>query len=99
MNHVSRVKETQETMNALEFQQAGVSLPRRSRGILQIETVRFLKPRSSRSEIRTCITLRSVRSQRPDKALLLPSAGRGLMGQRRLIAHSIRERIAEFRLF
>jgi len=52
-----------------------------------------------------------VRSLRPDKALQLPSAGRGFMGQRhptslpsqggtcRLIAHSNRERIAEFRLF
>jgi hypothetical protein len=48
--------------------------------------------------IRTDITLRSVHSLRPDKALLLPSAGRGLMAQRRLITHSIRERIAEFRL-
>jgi hypothetical protein len=57
------------------------------------------------------ITLRSVRSLRPDKALQLPSAGLGFMGQRRptslpsqggscrLIAHSNRERIAEFRLF
>jgi len=40
------------------------------------------KPRSSRSEIRTDITLRSVHSLRPDKALQLPSAGRGFMGQR-----------------
>jgi hypothetical protein len=46
--------------------------------------------------IRTGITLRSMRSLRPDTALLPPSAGRGLMGQRarprslgscRLIAH------------
>ena len=62
-------------------------------------SIRTLERRSSRSEIRTDITLRLVRSLRPDKAVLLPSAGRGLMGQRRLIAHSIRERIAEFRLF
>ena len=50
-----------------------------------------------------------MRSLRPDKALQLPSAGRGFMGQRRptslpsqggacrLIAHSNRERIEEFR--
>jgi hypothetical protein len=31
----------------------------------------------------TDITLRSVRSMRPDKALQLPIAGRGFMGQRR----------------
>jgi len=48
---------------------------------------------------------------RPDKALQLPSASLGFMGQRRptslpsqgsscrLIAYSNRERIAEFRLF
>jgi hypothetical protein len=35
------------------------------------------------TKIRTDITLRSVRSLRPDKALQLPGVGRGLMGQRR----------------
>jgi hypothetical protein len=52
-----------------------------------------------------------VSSLRPDKAQQLPSAGRDFLGQRRptslpsqggssrLIAHSNRERIAEFRLF
>jgi len=59
-------------------------------------------------ETRTGITLRSVRSLRPDRAPLLPSAGRGLMGQRRptsrpsaggscrLIAHSIRNASRRF---
>jgi hypothetical protein len=66
--------------------------------------IRTLKPRSSRSEMRTDITLRSVRSLRPDKALQLPTAARAFMGRHRpislpsaggschLIAHSIRER-------
>ena len=45
--------------------------------------MRTLKPRSSRSKIRTDITLRSVRSLRPDKALQLPSASLGFMGQSR----------------
>ena len=42
-----------------------------------------------RCEIRTDITLRSVRSPRPDKALLLPSAGRG----RRLATFGTRPRV------
>src|SRR5271169_3357292 len=45
-------------------------------------SIRTLKPRSSRSEIRTDITLRSVRSLRPDKTLQSAERWPGFMGQR-----------------
>src|ERR1700736_4089587 len=43
-------------------------------------SIRTLKRRSSRSEIRTDITLRSVRSLRPDKALQTAERWPGLHG-------------------